>query len=139
MDFTVRYINPVTNEETTLHAKDFNYSALELINDCVNNPSNFSIKMYYIYNEKERQIEYFTSKYYDVENPKDNENFIDPEIAVVEFIGVTHYNKRTWLAILNGGILYTESIDDPNLESYKVKNSNTYYAGDESEICMAYR
>jgi len=138
--FTVRYINPVTNEETRLSAKDFNFSAADLINNCVNNPSNFSIKMYYIYNEKERQITYFTSKYYDVENPKDNESFIDPEIAVVEFIGVTHYNKRTWLAILDGsGIKYTASIDDPNLGSYKTENSNTYYAGDESEICMAYR
>ena len=36
-------------------------------------------------------------------------------------------------------IIYKDINDDPNLESYKTENSNTYYAGDESEICMAYR
>ena len=86
------------------------------------------------------QIEYFNTNYPDLENPKYNERFIDPEIAIVEFVGVTHYNKRTWLAILDdNGIIYKDVNDDPNLESYKTENSNTYYAGDESEICMAYR
>ena len=97
---------------------------------------------YYIYDEKNRQVEYFNTTYPDLENPKDNENFIDPEIAIVEFIGVTHYNKRTWLAILIGdgsGIIYKDASDNPNLGSYKNENSNTYYTGDESEICMAYR
>ena len=138
--FTVKYTDPITKEETKLNAKDFNFSASNLISDCINNPSNFSIKMYYIYDEKNRQVEYFNTTYPDLENPKDNENFIDPEIAIVEFIGVTHYNKRTWLAILDdNGIIYKDVNDDPNLESYKTENSNTYYAGDESEICMAYR
>lgn len=140
--FTIRYTNPITKEETRLNAKDFNFSASDVITDCINNPSNFSIKMYYIYDEKDRQIEYFNTKYPDLENPKDEENFIDPEIAVVEFIGVTHYNKRTWLAIFIGdgtGITYTDAADNPNLGSYKTENSNTYYAGDESEICMSYR
>ena len=95
--------------------------------------------MYYIYNEKDRQIEYFNTTYHDLENPKDDKSFIDPDIAIVEFIGVAHYNKRTWLAILDGGVIYTDAADDPNLESYKTENSNTYYAGDDSEICMAYR
>ena len=98
--------------------------------------------MYYIYNEKDRQIEYFKTTYPDLKNPKDNDNFIDPEIALVEFIGVTHYNKRTWLAILIGdgsGVIYKDASDNPNLGSYKNENSNTYYTGDESEICMAYR
>ena len=138
--FTVRYTDPITKEEMKLNAKDFNFSAADLIRDCINNPPNFSIKMYYIYDEKNRQVEYFNTTYPDLENPKDNENFIDPEIAIVEFIGVTHYNKRTWLAILDdNGIIYKDVNDDPNLESYKTENSNTYYAGDESEICMAYR
>ena len=138
--FTIRYTDPITKEEMKLNAKDFNFSAADLIRDCINNPSNFSIKMYYIYDEKNRQDEYFNTTYPDLENPKDNENFIDPEIAIVEFIGVTHYNKRTWLAILDeNGIIYKDVNDDPNLESYKTENSNTYYAGDESEICMAYR
>ena len=138
--FTIRYTDPITKEEMKLHAKDFNFSAADLIRDCINNPSNFSIKMYYIYDEKNRQVEYFNTTYPDLENPKDNENFIDPEIAIIEFIGVTHYNKRTWLAILDdNGIIYKDVNDDPNLESYKTENSNTYYAGDESEICMAYR
>ena len=138
--FTVRYTDPITKEEMKLNAKDFNFSAADLIRDSINNPSNFSIKMYYIYDEKNRQVEYFNTTYPYLENPKDNENFIDPEIAIVEFIGVTHYNKRTWLAILDGnGIIYKDINDDPNLESYKTENSNTYYAGDESEICMAYR
>ena len=138
--FTIRYTDPITKEEMKLNAKDFNFSAADLIRDCINNPSNFSIKMYYIYDEKNRQVEYFNTMYPDLENPKDNENFIDPEIAIVEFIGVTHYNKRTWLAILDdNGIIYKDVNDDPNLESYKTENSNTYYAGDESEICMAYR
>ena len=138
--FTIRYTDPITKEEMKLNAKDFNFSAADLIRDCINNPSNFSIKMYYIYDEKNRQVEYFNTTYPDLENPKDNENFIDPEIAIVEFIGVTHYNKRTWLAILDdNGIIYKDVNDDPNLESYKTENSNTYYAGDESEICMAYR
>ena len=39
----------------------------------------------------------------------------------------------------DNGIIYKDVNDDPNLESYKTENSNTYYAGDESEICMAYR
>ena len=138
--FTIRYTDPITKEEMKLNAKDFNFSAADLIRDCINNPSNFSIKMYYIYDEKNRQVEYFNTTYPDLENPKDNENFIDPEIAIVEFIGVTHYNKRTWLAILDdNGIIYKDVNDDPNLESYKTESSNTYYAGDESEICMAYR
>ena len=138
--FTIIYTDPITKEEMRLNAKDFNFSAADLIRDCINNPSNFSIKMYYIYDEKNRQVEYFNTTYPDLENPKDNENFIDPEIAIVEFIGVTHYNKRTWLAILDdNGIIYKDVNDDPNLESYKTENSNTYYAGDESEICMAYR
>jgi hypothetical protein len=140
--FTIRYTDPITNEETKLNAKDFDYSASDIITDCINNPSNFSIKMYYIYDEKDRQIEYFNTTYPDLENPKDSESFIDPEIAVVEFVGVSHYNKRTWLAILisdGSGIIYTDNTDIPNLESYKTVNSNTYYAGDESEICMAYR
>lgn len=138
--FTIRYTDTITKEEMKLNAKDFNFSAADLIRDCINNPSNFSIKMYYIYDEKNRQVEYFNTTYPDLENPKDNENFIDPEIAIVEFIGVTHYNKRTWLAILDdNGIIYKDVNDDPNLESYKTENSNTYYAGDESEICMAYR
>lgn len=140
--FTIRYTDPITKEETKLNAKDFNFSASNIITDCINNPSNFSIKMYYIYDEKDRQNEYFKTNYPDLKNPKDNENFIDPEIAVVEFIGVTHYNKRTWLAILIGdgsGITYTDAADNPNLGSYKTENSNTYYTGDESEICMSYR
>lgn len=140
--FTIRYTNPITKEETRLNAKDFNFSASDVITDCINNPSNFSIKMYYIYNEKDRQVEYFNTTYPDLENPKDDERFIDPDISVVEFIGATHYNKRTWLAILIGdgtGITYTDAADNPNLGSYKTENSNTYYAGDESEICMSYR
>lgn len=140
--FAIKYTDPITKEESKLTAKDFNFSASNLINECVNNPYNFSIKMYYIYDEKDRQIEYFNTNYPDLENPKYNERFIDPEIAIVEFVGVTHYNKRTWLAILIGdgtGITYTDATDNPNLESYKTENSNTYYAGDESEICMAYR
>lgn len=137
--FSIRYTDPITKKETKLNAKDFNFSASNLIDDCVNNSSNFSIKMYYIYNEKDRQNEYFNTTYHDLENPKDNKNFIDPDIAIVEFIGVAHYNKRTWLAILDDGIIYKDAADDPNLESYKTENSNTYYAGDESEICMAYR
>lgn len=140
--FTIIYTDPITKEETKLYSKDFNFSASDIITDCINNPSNFSIKMYYIYNEKDRQIEYFKTTYPDLKNPKDNDNFIDPEIALVEFIGVTHYNKRTWLAILIGdgsGIIYKDASDNPNLGSYKNENSNTYYTGDESEICMAYR
>ena len=138
--FTIRYTDPITKEEMKLNSKDFNFSAADLIRDCINNPSNFSIKMYYIYDEKNRQVEYFNTTYPDLENPKDNENFIDPEIAIIEFIGETHYNKRTWLAILDdNGIIYKDINDDPNLESYKTENSNTYYGGDESEICMAYR
>lgn len=140
--FTIRYTNPITKEETRLNAKDFNFSASDVITDCINNPSNFSIKMYYIYDEKDRQVEYFNTTYPDLENPKDDERFIDPDIAVVEFVGVTHYNKRTWLAILIGdgtGITYTDAADNPNLGSYKTENSNTFYAGDESEICMSYR
>ena len=141
--FTIRYTDPITKEEMKLNGKDFNFSATDLINDCINNPSNFSIKMYYIYDEEDRQVKYFNTNYPELENPKDNKNFIDPEIAIVEFIGVTHYNKRTWLAILirdgNNGINYTDATDNPNLESYKTVNSNTYYTGDESEICMAYR
>ena len=138
--FTIRYTDPITKEEMKLNGKDFNFSATDLINDCINNPSNFSIKMYYIYDEKNRQVEYVNTTYPDLENPKDNENFIDPEIAIVEFIGVT--NKRTWLAILIGdgsGVIYKDAYDNPNLGSYKNENSNTYYTGDESEICMAYR
>ena len=138
--FTIKYTNPITKEEIKLNAKDFNFSASNLITDCINNPSNFSIKMYYIYNEKDRQIEYFNTSNSNLKNPKDNDKFIDPDIAIVDFIGETHYNKRTWLAILDGnGIIYRDSTDNPNLESYKIKNSNTYYAGDESEICMSYR
>lgn len=140
--FTIRYINPITKEETRLNAKDFNFSASDVITDCINNPSNFSIKMYYIYDEKDRQVEYFNTTYPDLENPKDDERFIDPDISVVEFVGAAHYNKRTWLAIFIGdgtGITYTDAADNPNLGSYKTENSNTYYAGDESEICMSYR
>lgn len=138
--FTIKYTNPITKEESKLNAKDFNFSASNLITDCINNPSNFSIKMYYIYNEKDRQIEYFNTINSNLENPKDDDKFIDPDIAIVDFIGETHYNKRTWLAILDGsGVIYRDSTDNPNLESYKIKNSNTYYAGDESEICMSYR
>ena len=140
--FSIKYIDPTTKEEVKLNGKDFNFSASNVIRDCINNPSNFSIKMYYIYNEKDRQLEYFNTTYPDLENPKNSESFIDPELSVVEFIGMTHYNKRTWLAILitnDGGITYIDVYDDPNLGSYKNENSNTYYAGDESEICMAYR
>lgn len=138
--FTIKYTDPITNEETKLSAKDFDYSASNIITDCINNPSNFSIKMCYIYDEKTRQIKYFNTNYSEIEDPKDNESFINPEIAIVEFIGMVHYNKRTWLAILDGGgISYVDVADDPKLESYKTENSNTYYTGDESEICMAYR
>ena len=46
--FTIIYTDPITKEETKLNSKDFNFSASDLITDCINNPFNFSIKMYYI-------------------------------------------------------------------------------------------
>ena len=56
--FTIRYTDPITKEEMKLNAKDFNFSAADIIRDCINNPSNFSIKMYYIYDEKGHQTAY---------------------------------------------------------------------------------
>lgn len=139
--FNIKYVNPNTGIRYTLAQKDFNNSAMDLINECINHPNDYSISMRYIYDEEKRQLAYYEDDE-NITDPKSENNFIDPDIAIVEFSGVAHYNKRTWIAILTGdgyGITYADEIDNPRLESYKTKDSNTYYPGDESEICMTYR
>lgn len=142
--FNIKYVDPQTNIRYVCNQRDYNNSALELINDCIKTPSNYDISMRYIYDEESKQNEYFNNLPDEEkpENPKLEYNFIDPDIAVIEFTGVTHYNKRAWLAFLaedGYGITYENETDKPNLGSYKTKNSNTYYPGDETDICMTYR
>lgn len=134
----------ITNGSETnyvpMRKQDFNNSASQLIDDCISNPTEYLIKMRFIYNEQEDQITSFEREQTQEVNLE--QKIIDTDTTVVEFTGVSHYNKRTWIAILTkgtSGLTYTNIYDDPNLESYKTKDSNTYYPGDESEICMAYR
>ena len=142
--FNIKRIDLETDIRYTCIPRDYNNSAFELINECIRNPSSYIISMRYIYDEETKQLEYFNTLPEEErpENPKLEANFIDPDIAIIEFTGVTHYNKRAWLAFLaedGYGITYENESDKPNLASYKAKNSNTYYPGDESEICMTYR
>lgn len=139
--FDVRAISADGLTMTEINRKDYNNSALDLINDVKLHNDQFFIKMRYINDEYTKLIDYCSRKE-GVTNPKADNEFIDATNAVIEFTGLANYNKRTWLELFTQGtnsITYVDSTDIPNLESYKVKDSNTYYPGDDSEICMIYR
>ena len=142
-------VNLETNEIVMMNRQKFNNSALELIIDCINNPNHYIIKMRYINDEESKQRNYFTNIHQSIESseneddeysPESESTFINPKTSILEFTGVTHYNKRTWLAILGDhGIFYSNEESNPFLGSYKSENSNTYYLGDDNKLCMVYR
>lgn len=134
--FSITYIGE--DKFIPMTANDFDNSALELIDLCIMNPTEYSIKLRFIGEEEQKHLEHFEG----IENPELEQDFVNPACSLVEFVGVTHYNKRTWLEILHGGytgITYESSLDNPGLSSYKTPDSNTYYPGDDSAICSIYR
>ena len=147
--FDIKYIDESNNDTSyiPMRQKDFNNNSIPLIDECINNPSKYLIKMRYIYDEEDRQKNYFKNSNRNADDeyaddPESNPKFINPELTVIEFTGLTHYNKRTWVSILtkgNTGMTYEDISDDPEIGSFKTEDSNTFYPGDESELCMTYR